>query len=137
MTPVTQVVVPGQTATAQGTVQMAKIAPATTALPTQLTTVRPASTITAGVAVAQPGSTVTKTIRPQTSLQQVQQTHNVLISPANMQKIQRPVAEVGESLIQTVKFNSNYNPLRKCKNIPTLIVSKMAVTGLIQCMMNQ
>ena len=103
---------PGQTATAQGTVQMAKIAPATTPLPTQLTTVR-ASTITAGVPVAQPGSTVTKTIRPQTSLQQVQQTHNVVISPANMQKIQRPVAEVGESLLLTVKFNSNYNPLRK------------------------
>ena len=107
MTPVTQVVVPGQTAAAQGTVQMAKIAPATTALPTQLTTVRPASTITAGVPVAQPGSTITKTIRPQTSLQQVQQTHNVVISPANMQKIQRPVAEVGEWLILTVKINSN------------------------------
>ena len=98
MTPVTQVLVSGQTAAGQGTVQMAKIAPATTALPTQMTT------ITAGVPVVQPASTVTKTILPQTSLQQVQQAHNFVISPANMQKIQRPVVEVGECLILTVKL---------------------------------
>ena len=98
VTPVTHVLVPGHTAAAPGTVQMTKIAPATTALPTQLTTVLPASTITAGVSGIQPAATVTKTILPQTSLQQVQ-TRNVVINPANMQQLQRPVAEVGKWLI--------------------------------------
>lgn len=92
MTPVTQVLVPGHVA-AQGTVQMAKIAPATTALPTQMTTVLPASTITAGVPGVQPAATTTKTILPQTSLPQGQ-THKVVINPANLQQMQRP-ADMG------------------------------------------
>lgn len=88
MTPVTQVLVPGHVA-APGSVQMAKIAPATTALPTHLTTVLPASKITSGVPV-----TSTKTILPQTTLQQVQG-HNVVINRANMQQLQMS-GEVGK-----------------------------------------
>ena len=93
MTPVTQVLVPGHVA-ATGSVQMAKIAPATTALPTQLTTVLPASNITSGVPVVQPAVTSTKTILPQTTLQQVQG-HNVVINRANMQQLQMS-GEVGK-----------------------------------------
>ena len=93
MTPVTQVLVPGHVA-ATGSVQMAKIAPATTALPTQLTTVLPASNITSGVPVVQPAVTSTKTILPQTTLQQVQG-HNVVINRANLQQLQMS-GEVGK-----------------------------------------
>lgn len=93
MTPVTQVLVPGHVA-APGSVQMAKIAPATTTLPTQLTTVLPASNITSGVPVVQPAVTATKTILPQTTLQQVQG-HNVVINRANMQQLQMS-GEVGK-----------------------------------------
>ena len=93
MTPVTQVLVPGHVA-APGSVQMAKIAPATTTLPTQLTTVLPASNITSGVPVVQPAVTSTKTILPQTTLQQVQG-HNVVINRANMQQLQMS-GEVGK-----------------------------------------
>ena len=93
MTPVTQVLVPGHVA-APGSVQMAKIAPATTALPTQLTTVLPASNITSGIPVVQPAVTSTKTILPQTTLQQVQG-HNVVINRANMQQLQMS-GEVGK-----------------------------------------
>ena len=93
MTPVTQVLVPGHVA-APGSVQMAKIAPATTALPTQLTTVLPASNITSGVPVVQPAVTSTKTILPQTTLQQVQG-HNVVINRANLQQLQMS-GEVGK-----------------------------------------
>lgn len=96
MTPVTQVLVPAHVTT-PGTLQMAKIAPATTALPTQQTTVRPVSTVTGGVPVAQPSLT-TKTILPQTTLQQVQ-TRNVVISPAgNIQQLQRP-AEGSKTIV--------------------------------------
>lgn len=105
VTPVTQVLVPGHTAAAPGAVQMTKIAPATTALPTQLTTVLPASTITAGMPGIQPTATVTKTILPQTSLQQVQ-TRNVVINPANMQQIQRPVAEVAQMKVSVAPQGS-------------------------------
>ena len=94
MTPVTQVLVPGHVA-APGSVQMAKIAPATTALPTQLTTVLPASNITSGVPVVQPAVTSTKTILPQTTLQQVQG-HNVVISRANLQQQLQMSGEVGK-----------------------------------------
>ena len=93
MTPVSQVLVPGNVST-PGTVQMAKIAPATTALPTQLTTVLPTSNITTRVPVVQPSATPTKTILPQTSLQHVQ-TRNVVINPANLQQLQRP-GEISE-----------------------------------------
>jgi len=93
MTPVTQVLVPAHVTT-PGTLQMAKIAPATTALPTQQTTVLPAST--GGVPGTQPSLT-TKTILPQTTLQQVQ-TRNVVINPAgNIQQLQR-TAEGGEAI---------------------------------------
>ena len=95
MTPVTQVLVPAH-GTTPGTLQMAKIAPATTALPTQQTTVLPVSTLTGGVPGTQPSLT-TKTILPQTTLQQVQ-THNVVINPAgNIQQLQR-TAEGGEAI---------------------------------------
>ena len=95
MTPVTQVLVPTHVTT-PGTLQMAKIAPATTALPTQQTTVLPVSTLTGGVPGTQPALT-TKTILPQTTLQQVQ-THNVVINPAgNIQQLQR-TAEGGEAI---------------------------------------
>ena len=101
MTPVTQVLVPTRVTT-PGTLQMAKIAPATTALPTQQTTVLPVSTLTGGVPGTQPALT-TKTILPQTTLQQVQ-TRNVVINPAgNIQQLQR-TAEGGETIqfIQSV-----------------------------------
>ena len=95
MTPVTQVLVPTHVTT-PGTLQMTKIAPATTALPTQQTTVVPVSTLTGGVPGTQPSLT-TKTILPQTTLQQVQ-THNVVINPAgNIQQLQR-TAEGGETI---------------------------------------
>ena len=94
MTPVTQVLVPGHVA-APGSVQMAKIAPATTTLPTQLTTVLPASNITSGVPVVQPAVTATKTILPQTTLQQVQG-HNVVINRANLQQQLQMSGEVGK-----------------------------------------
>ena len=95
MTPATQVILPGHAAATPGTVQMAKIAPATTALPTQLTTVLPASTVTAGLPGVQPATTTTKTILPQTSLQKVQ-AQNVVINPANIQQIQMPAGKLGK-----------------------------------------
>ena len=99
MTPVTQVLVPGHVA-APGSVQMAKIAPATTALPTHLTTVLPASKITSGVPV-----TSTKTILPQTTLQQVQG-HNVVINRANMQQLQMS-GEVGKLHTYFIWYSGN------------------------------
>lgn len=99
MTPVTQVLVPGHVA-APGSVQMAKIAPATTVLPTHLTTVLPASKITSGVPV-----TSTKTILPQTTLQQVQG-HNVVINRANMQQLQMS-GEVGKLHTYFICYSGN------------------------------
>ncbi|XP_067050701.1 uncharacterized protein [Acropora muricata] len=91
-TPITHVLVPGHTLGTPGSVQMAKIAPATTALPTQQTTVIPASTVNAGVPGVQQAAAISKTILPQASLQQLQ-SHNVVINPGNLHQIQRPVAE--------------------------------------------
>ena len=96
-TPITHVLVPGHTLGTPGSVQMAKIAPATTALPTQQTTVIPASTVNAGVPGVQQAATISKTILPQASLQQLQ-SHNVVINPGNLHQIQRPVAETGEGM---------------------------------------
>lgn len=87
MTPGTQVLVPTHVA-APGTLQMAKIAPATTALPSQQTTVRPATTVTGGIPVGQP-SLATKTILPQTTTLQQIQTQNVVLNPATIQQLQR------------------------------------------------
>ncbi|KAJ7391412.1 Transcription initiation factor TFIID subunit 12 [Desmophyllum pertusum] len=100
MTPVTQVLVPTHV-TAPATLQMTKIAPATT-LPTQQTTVLPISSITGGIPGAQPSLT-TKTILPQTTLQQVQ-TRNVVINPGQMTVTTPQVAhlKVTQTPIQTV-----------------------------------
>ena len=108
MTPVTQVPAPNA-----GMVQMAKIAPATTALPTQLTAVLPATTISQVVAAGQPAVTA-KTILPQSSLTPVH-THNVVMNPVSLQQMQRP-AEVGKS------ENIVTNSLRFC-NCATLAKS--------------
>ena len=87
MTPVTQVLVPTHVA-APNTMQMTKIAPATTALPNQQTTVLPATTVTGGIPVGQ-ASLATKTILPQTTTLQPIQPQNVVINPASIQQLQR------------------------------------------------
>ena len=121
MTPVTQVLVPGHVA-APGSVQMAKIAPVTTTLPTQLTTVLPASNITSGVPVVQ---TSTKTILPQTTLQQVQG-HNVVINRANMQQLQMS-GEVGKLytyILYLVRWNLSSGDTHGAKaSVPWIEVS--------------
>ena len=101
-TPITHVLVPGHTLGTPGSVQMAKIAPATTALPTQQTTVIPASTVNSGVPGVQQAATISKTILPQASLQQLQ-SHNVVINPGNLHQIQRPVAETGEGMASSLE----------------------------------
>ena len=87
MTPVTQVLVPTHVA-APNTMQMTKIAPATTALPNQQTTVLPATTVTGGIPVGQ-ASLAAKTILPQTTTLQPIQPQNVVINPASIQQLQR------------------------------------------------
>ena len=105
-TPITHVLVPGHTLGTPGSVQMAKIAPATTALPTQQTTVIPASTVNTGVPGVQQAATISKTILPQASLQQLQ-SHNVVINPGNLHQMQRPVAETGEGIVTSLKKIQN------------------------------
>lgn len=87
MTPVTQVLVPTHVA-APSAMQMTKIAPATTGLPNQQTTVLPATTVTGGIPVGQ-ASLATKTILPQTATLQPIQPQNVVINPASIQQLQR------------------------------------------------
>ncbi|XP_058962502.1 uncharacterized protein [Pocillopora verrucosa] len=97
MTPVTQVLVPTHVA-APNTMQMTKIAPATTALPNQQTTVLPATTVTGGIPVGQ-ASLAAKTILPQTTTLQPIQPQNVVINPASIQQLQR----TADGIQRTVK----------------------------------
>lgn len=121
-TPITHVLVPGHTLGTPGSVQMAKIAPATTALPTQQTTVIPASTVNSGVPVVQQAATISKTILPQASLQQLQ-SHNVVINPGNLHQIQRPVAEAGEGMATS---------LEKLKMLSSFLLSLLALLSTVK-----
>ncbi|XP_068697984.1 uncharacterized protein [Montipora foliosa] len=133
VTPVTHVLVPGHTTATHGAVQMPKIAPATTSLPSQITTVHPANTVNAGVPGAQQAAAVTKTILPQTSLQQLQK-HNVVINPANLQQIQRPVAEAAQMKVnatpqpQAVTPTGQQIAIRNVAQMPTAQGMKSVVT---------